>query len=94
MARDVYRGVNESLYTCSLEELGRRNRLIMIMFANREWAEGDWSIRVFSDGGFNQIGRLDFVITDNKFSDSAKKIQSAVKDSSESGSTNFWDTVG
>jgi hypothetical protein len=33
MARDVYRGVNESLYACSLEELGRRNRLIMIMFA-------------------------------------------------------------
>ena len=59
-----------------------------------EWAEGDWSIRVFSDGGFNQIGRLDFVITDNKFSASAKKIQSAVKGSSESGSTNFWDTVG
>ena len=33
MARDVYKGVNESLYACSLEELGRRNRLIMIMFA-------------------------------------------------------------
>ena len=33
MARDEYRGVNESLYACSLEELGRRNRLIMIMFA-------------------------------------------------------------
>jgi len=33
MARDVYRGVNESLYACSLEDLGRRNRLIMIMFA-------------------------------------------------------------
>jgi hypothetical protein len=54
---------------------------------------GRWSIRVFSDGGFNQIGRLDFEITDNRSSDSAKKIQSALKGSSESGSTNFWDTV-
>ena len=32
MAREAYRGVNESLYACSLEDLGRRNRLIMIMF--------------------------------------------------------------
>jgi hypothetical protein len=54
---------------------------------------GRWSIRVFSDGGFNQIGRLDFEITDNRSSDSAKKIQSALKGSSELGSTNFWDTV-
>ena len=54
---------------------------------------GTWSIRVFSDGGFNQIGRLDFEITDHKFSDSAKKIQAALRDSSEPGSTNFWDRV-
>ena len=40
---------------------------------------GRWSIRVFSDGGFNQIGRLDFEITDNRSSDSAKRIQSALK---------------
>lgn len=33
MARGAYRGVNESLYACSLEDLGRRNRLIMIMLA-------------------------------------------------------------
>ena len=107
-------------------------------------AEGNWSIRVFSDGGFNQIGRLDFDITEvhdstsfgqphharrgnseiddeeairlykktlddhgvpsdflagtqtsrgQPASNSAKKIQSATKDSSESGSTNFWDSI-
>ena len=54
---------------------------------------GRWSIRVFSDGGYNQIGRLDFEITGNRSSDSAKRIQSALKGSIESGSTNFWDTV-
>ena len=56
-------------------------------------SSGRWSIRVFSDGGYNQIGRLDFEITDNRSSDSAKRIQSALKGSIESGSTNFWDTV-
>ena len=54
---------------------------------------GKWSIRVFKDGGYILKHRLDFEITDDKFSDSAKRIQSALKDSSESGSTNFWDTV-
>ena len=54
---------------------------------------GRWSIRVFSDGGYNQIERLDFEITDNRSSDSAKRIQSALKGSIESGSTNFWDRV-
>ena len=58
------------------------------------YAAGKWSIRVFSDGGYNQIGRLDFEITDNKSSDSAKKIQSAVKGSSGLGSSNFWDKIG
>ncbi len=41
---------------------------------------GRWSIRVFSDGGYNQIGRLDFDIVDQKSSDSAKKIQSVFKE--------------
>ena len=54
---------------------------------------GRWSIRVFSDGGFNQIGRLDFEITDQKFSDSAKKIQSVFKESSSEAKTNFWDSI-
>ena len=54
---------------------------------------GRWSIRVFSDGGYNKTERLDFEITDNRSSDSAKRIQSALKDSIESESTNFWDTV-
>jgi hypothetical protein len=103
---------------------------------------GRWSIRVFSDGGYNQIGRLDFDITEvhdstsldqphharrgnseisdeeairlykkalddhgvpsdflaetqtsrgQPASNSAKKIQSAVKESSGEEKTNFWD---
>ena len=56
---------------------------------------GRWSIRVFSDGGFNMIKRLDFDIIEvnEKSAQSAKKIQSAAKDLSESGSTNFWDSI-
>ena len=41
---------------------------------------GRWSIRVFSDGGFNMMKRLDFAIVDHKSSDSAKKIQSVFKE--------------
>ncbi len=57
---------------------------------------GRWSIRVFSDGGYNQIDRLDFDIieADKKSTQSAKKIQSALKQSNEEKKTNFWDNVG
>ena len=43
---------------------------------------GRWSIRVFSDGGFNMIKRLDFDIieVDEKSAQSAKKIQSVFKE--------------
>ena len=56
---------------------------------------GRWSIRVFSDGGFNMIKRLDFNIikVDEKSTQSAKKIQSALKQSKEEKKTNFWDSV-
>ena len=56
---------------------------------------GRWSIRVFSDGGFNMIKRLDFDIikVDEKSTQSAKKIQSALKQSKEEKKTNFWDSV-
>ena len=56
---------------------------------------GRWSIRVFSDGGFNMIKRLDFDIieTDKKSTQSAKKIQSALKKSSGKEKANFWDSV-
>ena len=56
---------------------------------------GRWSIRVFSDGGFNMIKRLDFDIikVDEKSAQSAKKIQSALKKSSRKEKTNFWDSV-
>ena len=56
---------------------------------------GRWSIRVFSDGGFNMIKRLDFDIikVDEKSTLSAKKIQSALKQSKEEKKTNFWDSV-
>ena len=56
---------------------------------------GRWSIRVFSDGGFNMIKRLDFDIIkiDEKSTQSAKKIQSALKQSKEGKKTNFWDSV-
>ena len=56
---------------------------------------GRWSIRVFSDGGFNMIKRLDFDITkiDEKSTQSARKIQSALKQSKEEKKTNFWDSV-
>ncbi len=56
---------------------------------------GRWSIRVFSDGGFNMIKRLDFDIIkfDEKSAKSAKKIQSALKKSSHKEKTNFWDSV-
>ena len=56
---------------------------------------GRWSIRVFSDGGFNMIKRLDFDIikVDEKSAKSAKKIQSALKRSSRKEKANFWDSV-
>ena len=56
---------------------------------------GRWSIRVFSDGGYNLVGRLDFDIieTDEKSIKSAKKIQSALKQATEEKKTNFWDSV-
>ena len=56
---------------------------------------GRWSIRVFSDGGFNMIKRLDFDIikVDEKSAQSAKKIQSALKKSSGKEKSNFWDSV-
>lgn len=56
---------------------------------------GRWSIRVFSDGGFNMIKRLDFDIikVDEKSTLSAKKIQSALKQSKEEKKNNFWDSV-
>ena len=56
---------------------------------------GRWSIRVFSDGGFNIIKRLDFDIikVDEKSAKSAKKIQSALKRSSRKEKTSFWDSV-
>ena len=56
---------------------------------------GRWSIRVFSDGGFNMIKRLDFDIikVDEKSAQSAKKIQSALKRSSGKEKTSFWDSV-
>ena len=56
---------------------------------------GRWSIRVFSDGGFNMIKRLDFDIikVDEKSTQSAKKIQSALKQSKEEKKTNFWDSI-
>ena len=56
---------------------------------------GRWSIRVFSDGGFNMIKRLDFDIikVDEKSTLYAKKIQSALKQSKEEKGTNFWDSV-
>ena len=56
---------------------------------------GKWSIRVFSDGGYNLVGRLDFDIieTDEKSIKSAKKIQSALKQATEDKKTNFWDSV-
>ena len=57
---------------------------------------GRWSIRVFSDGGFNMIKRLDFDVVeiDEKSAQSARKIQSALKQSSGEKKTNFWDSVG
>ena len=56
---------------------------------------GKWSIRVFSDGGYNLLTRLDFDIieTDEKSIQSAKKIQSALKQATEEKKTNFWDSV-
>ena len=56
---------------------------------------GRWSIRVFLDGGYNMVGRLDFTIieTDEKSIQSAKKIQSALKQATEEKKTNFWDSV-
>ena len=55
---------------------------------------GRWSIRVFSDGGFNMIKRLDFDIVefDEKSAQSAKKIQSAFNKParSKSGKSDFW----
>ena len=56
---------------------------------------GRWSIRVFSDGGYNLVKRLDFDIieTDEKSIKSAKKIQSALKQATEEKKTNFWDSV-
>jgi len=56
---------------------------------------GSWSIRVFSDGGFNMIKRLDFDIieVDEKSAQSAKKIQSLFKESSSEEKTNFWDSI-
>ena len=56
---------------------------------------GKWSIRVFSDGGYNLVGRLNFDIieTDEKSIQSAKKIQSALKQATEEKKTNFWDSV-
>ena len=33
-----------------------------VSLSNGEWAEGDWNIRVFSDGGYTQVERKDFTI--------------------------------
>ena len=56
---------------------------------------GKWSIRVFKDGGYKLKHRLDFDIieTDEKSIQSAKKIQSALKQTTEEKKTNFWDSV-
>jgi hypothetical protein len=56
---------------------------------------GKWSIRVFKDGGYNLVGRLDFDIieVDEKSIQSAKKIQSALKQATKEKKTNFWDSV-
>ena len=54
---------------------------------------GEWSIRVFKDAGYSLKHRLDFEITEEKSSDSAKKIQSAFNGSSGEKKTNFWDSI-
>ena len=53
---------------------------------------GRWSIRVFSDGGFNMIKRLDFDIVeiDEKSAQSAKKIQSVLRKTKDKADTGFW----
>ena len=54
---------------------------------------GEWSIRVFKDAGYSLKHRLDFEITEEKSSDSAKKIQSDFNGSSGEKKTNFWDSI-
>ena len=65
---------------------------------------GKWSIRVFKDGGYKLKDRLDFDIieTDEKSTQSAKKIQSVFADLADDGvlnesnkkqDQNFWDSV-